>query len=281
MIALVSFFVVLTLSLVIERVATVALTLTGLSRDAASFQVRSAFTGTGFTTTEAEQVTGHPARRRIVMMLMGMRSFEVITGVSTLVLTFIGTTNSSEGAVRAFWLCVGLVALGLAASNRWVNRHLSKLIARVLRRWTTLDVADYTTLLGLTGGHTVLELPIDEDSWMAHRRLDELDLPEEGVRVLAIRRADGGFVGAPHNASVIRPRDTLILYGRAERLAELGGRQSGPGGDEAHGDAVETQRQILLDQELQEQSRQERQRGAREPEDPYGTHATARGTSAP
>ena len=44
MIALVSFLVVVTLSLVVERIATVALTLTGLSRDAAWFQARSALT---------------------------------------------------------------------------------------------------------------------------------------------------------------------------------------------------------------------------------------------
>lgn len=54
---------------------------------------------------------------------------------------------------------------------------------------------------------------------MADRRLDELDLLEEGVTVLAIQRPDGSFVGAPHNATVICPRDTLILYGRADRRA--------------------------------------------------------------
>ena len=88
MVALISFLLVVTLSLIIERVATVALTLTGLSHDAAKFQVRSALTGTGFTTDEAENVVSHPARRRIVMLLMGIRTFELITGVSTLVLTF-------------------------------------------------------------------------------------------------------------------------------------------------------------------------------------------------
>ena len=39
MVALVSFLAVVALELVTERIATVALTLTGLSRDAARFQV--------------------------------------------------------------------------------------------------------------------------------------------------------------------------------------------------------------------------------------------------
>jgi hypothetical protein len=260
MVALVSFLVVLTLSLIIERVATVALTLTGLSRDAAQFQVRSAFTGTGFTTSEAEQIVGHATRRRIVMLLMGLRSFEIITGVSTLVLTFIGLGSSGEGIVRGLVLCVGLVALSLLASSGWIDRHLSQLIAWVLRRWTTLEVRDYTALLGLTSGHTVLEMLVDEDSWMADKRLDELDLPEEGVRVLAIRRADGGFVGAPRGASMIRPHDTLILYGRTERLVDIATRRTGASGDQAHGDAVDAHRQIMREQDLQEQVWQERQR---------------------
>lgn len=270
MVALVSFLLVVALSLIIERIATVALTLTGLSRDAAKFQARSALTGTGFTTAEAEQVLTHPARRRIILLLMGMRNFEIITGVSTLILTFLGAGSTSEGIVRGLVLSAGLVGLGLAASNRWVDRHLSRLIAWVLRRWTTLDVADYATLLGLTAGHSVLEMPVDADSWLAYRRLDELDLPEEGVTVLAIRQPDGAFVGAPHNATVIRPRDKLILYGRAERLAEIGRRRTGAGGDQAHRDAVDAHSQILLDQDRREYLREEKRRDASDLNAPVG-----------
>ncbi len=249
MVALVSFLLVVTLSLIIERVATVALTLTGLSRDAAWFQARSALTGTGFTTGEAEQVASHPARRRIVMLLMGLRNFEIITGVSTLVLTFVGTGSSRDAVVRGLWLSAGLLVLVLAASNRWVDRHLSRLIGWGLRRWTKLDVRDYTTLLGLTSGYTVRELRVAKNSWLAQKRLDELNLPEEGVMVLAIQHANGEFVGAPRHDLLIRPRDRLILYGRAERLAEIGGRQLGMLGDQAHHDAVDSQSQLLRQQE--------------------------------
>jgi hypothetical protein len=54
-VGIVALLVVLGLSLVITRIATVALAHTGLSSEAARFQARSAFTGTGFTTSEAEQ----------------------------------------------------------------------------------------------------------------------------------------------------------------------------------------------------------------------------------
>jgi K+/H+ antiporter YhaU regulatory subunit KhtT len=226
------------------------LTLTGLSRDAALFQARSAFTGTGFTTSEAEEVVSHPARRRIVLWLMGVRSFEIITGVSALVLLFLGSGSTREGVMRSLLLAAGLVVLGVVASNKWLDRHLSRLITWVLRRWTTLDVRDYTALLGLTSGYTVWELPVDADSWMADKSLEEMQLPEEGLAVLAVQRPGGGFVGAPHRATVIRPHDTLILYGHSDRLAELSTRQLGQTGDLAHADAVEAQRVLLRDQDL-------------------------------
>jgi hypothetical protein len=47
MLAIISLLVVLTVSILITRIATVALTRIGLSREAACFQARSAFTGVG------------------------------------------------------------------------------------------------------------------------------------------------------------------------------------------------------------------------------------------
>ena len=254
MVALISFLLVLTFSLIVERVGTVALSLTGLSLDVARFQALSAFTGTGFTTSEAEQVASHPARRRIVMLLMWMRSVEIITGVSSLVLSFIGVGSSREGILRGLLIIVGLVAIGVAASSGWVDQHISRVIVWALRRWTTLDVRDYVNLLGLTNGYAVLEIVVDPDNWMAHRQLDDMNLPDEGVTVLAIQRADGDFVGAPRRAMVIRPQDKVILYGLADTLAEISQRQSGAGGDQAHRDAIDTHNQLVRDQDMRERA---------------------------
>jgi hypothetical protein len=55
-IALATFLVVVLLSIIVTRVATIALTQTGMTKESARFQGRSAFTGTGFTTREAEMV---------------------------------------------------------------------------------------------------------------------------------------------------------------------------------------------------------------------------------
>jgi hypothetical protein len=62
--------------------------LTGLSREAARFQARSAFTGTGFATSETERVVDHPVRRRITMLLMTARSAGSVSIIISLILSF-------------------------------------------------------------------------------------------------------------------------------------------------------------------------------------------------
>ena len=70
MTAVLILLLILLVALLINRIATAALMSTGMSRQYAKFQARSAFTGVGFTTSEAEEVVSHPVRRRIVMILI-------------------------------------------------------------------------------------------------------------------------------------------------------------------------------------------------------------------
>lgn len=69
MIAIGSLLVLVATSLAVIHVATLVLVATGLSRTVARFQAPSALSGAGFTTSESEQVVGHPLRRRVIIML--------------------------------------------------------------------------------------------------------------------------------------------------------------------------------------------------------------------
>src|SRR6188472_4681707 len=93
--AAVSVLVVVLVSVLVARVGTVALTLTGMSRESARFQARSAFFGVGFTTAEAESVVGHPVRRRIIMWLILLGNAGVISVLGTLVISFGGDNHDA------------------------------------------------------------------------------------------------------------------------------------------------------------------------------------------
>ena len=251
-IGIVALLMVLVLSLIITRVATIALTMTGLSQEAAHFQARSAFTGTGFTTKEAEHVVNHPVRRRIIMLLMILRSAGLITIVLSLLLSFLGSGSDIGKVARLGWLVVGVVVLWLLAGSKTVDRYLGRIIEWSLRHWTNLDVRDYASLLRLSGEYRVMEVQVRQGDWVACKDLKSCYLPEEGITVLGISRADGSYIGGPKGATEIQPGDTLILYGRAQKLQELDKRSADATGDEAHNRAVDEQRRQMEEQDRQD-----------------------------
>ena len=188
--AALSVVVVVSLSIVIIRVATSALVMTGMAHESARFQARSAFLGVGFTTAEAESVVSHPVRRRIV------------------------------------------------------ERATERVIQRMLQRFAGLDVRDYAGLLHVKGGWTIDELKVEAGDWIAGRNLSELDLRDEGILVLGIERADGMYVGTPHGDDIVEADDTLVLYGRRQRIVELDDRHLGAEGERAHLLAVREQERL-------------------------------------
>lgn len=243
MAALVTVFVVVVVSLLISRVATVALSLTGMSREAARFQARSALSGVGFTTSEAELVVSHPVRRRIIFALMLIGSAGVVTAVATLILSFSGAT-AAQTQTRLVALGGGLLAILLLARNPVVDGWLSRVIAVALRRWSDLETRDYAQLLRLTADYGVLELAVRPQDWAANRSLAALSLRDEGIAVLGIERHGGGYVGAPDWSTEVRPGDTLIVYGATEAVCELDSRPHGVEGERLHQEAVARHRNL-------------------------------------
>jgi len=234
MIAIATLLIVVTVTLIVNRVGTIALTATGMSAEVANFQARSALTGVGFTTTEAELVVNHPMRRRIVLTLMLLGNAGLITIIATLVIGFAGQGDPTEGLARVASLAGGLIVILVAARSRTVDRLLSKIISRALRRFTKLELRDYVQLLDLASNYAVAEVGVEADSWVAEHSLANLHLPAEGVLVLGIRRTDGTFLGAPRGDTHIHEHDTLILYGYADVLEDLGTRRVGMEGDRTH-----------------------------------------------
>jgi hypothetical protein len=243
-------------SITITRVATIALTHTGLSRETARFQARSAFTGVGFTTSEAEKVVGHPVRRRILMLLMLLGNAGIVTAVSSIVLTFVDSHGERNWLLKVVLLVAGVALLWTAAYSHWLDRHISHLVRKALKRWTDLDVRDYAGLLHLGGDYSVHELQVRDSDWMAGHTLAELGLREEGVMVLGVQRTDGEFLGAPTGRTKIRPNDTVLFYGRDKSLADLDKRGKDIGGKIAHVEAVSEQKRIEEQTDLTEQVRE-------------------------
>jgi len=182
MTAIASLLVVLSVSFLCTRPATVALSLTGLSRELAQLQAVSAFTGVGFTTGESERIVNHPVRRRILILLMIVGNAGIVTSVTSLLLSFTGLEGTREGVQRFLWLLAGVTALWLVATSRWIERGLDPAIRWALDRWTRLRAVDYRELLDLSGRYRVRKMAVERGDWVEARELGELGLFDEGHR---------------------------------------------------------------------------------------------------
>ena len=219
MISVVSLLIVLALSMLVIRIGAVAFLMTGLSEEVAQFQALSAFSGAGFTTGEAENIVKHPARRRIASLLIRLGSVGVVSSIATLLLSFVGAGQATPE--RLLVLVLGIFVLLGPARSRIFNRMLTPLIERLLARYTTLDLRDYAALLHLREDYRIVEIEIGEYTWLANHTIGELNLGEEGMLVLGVKRSDEDYIGAPPNELCLRPGDLLVLYGRKHRLDEL------------------------------------------------------------
>ena len=239
-----SLLIALFVSLVVNRIATMALMFTGLSRESAKFQARSAFSGVGYTTAEAENIVNHPLRRRIVMLLMLLGNI----GIATVMVSLSSTVSASlrDQLFTFAILTAGLLGLWLLFSSRWVERRMNMVIAWCLKVFTDLDVRDYVSLLQLEDGFSVSELVVESRHWIADGVLKELRLSDEGILILGIRRSDGSYTGIPRANDVIHAGETLVIYGNIDKVRSLDLRKSGPAGDKQHAQAVREQHQAEL-----------------------------------
>lgn len=241
MYALISLIVVVSLSLLVVRVGTIALTMTGVSKEVASFQSLSAFSGAGFTTKEAEDITAYPARRRVVKALIRLGSVGLVTTIATLVLSFADPATRFSRLLVLLGAAVVLVGL---SRSRWFHDLLTPLIRRALGRTATFEIRDYVGLLNLHRDFHIADITVQEGSWLANERLADLELRSgEGIDILGIRRAGGTYIGAPSGEHELVPGDTIVAYGQRERLEELAGRSKGD--DEAHEVAKDAHDRLL------------------------------------
>jgi hypothetical protein len=199
-------------------------------------------------------VVNHPVRRKIVLLLILIGNAGIVAAISTLILTFVSHTDTSNLALRVIFLIAGMVILWGFASSKWVDRRLSRYMNRLLRRYTDLGVRDYESLLNLAGEYRLAEMEVQAEDWLNGKSLAEARLRSEGINVLGIKKPNGVYNGNPSGETTVFEKDALILYGRVSAIKELDRRRKGYPGDQEHRKAVEEQRQVV-EQELEKEEK--------------------------
>jgi len=218
--SLIALLIIASVSLLLVRIGTTALMMTGLSWDTASFQAYSAFFGVGFTTSEAEMVVNHPMRRRIIRDLILAGNVGLTSALATLIVTFVGNERQSVSQVL---LLIGIIAAGfvilvLIGRSRLFRDVLDNAIRRTLEHSGAVKALDYELLLRVKSGYCVSELEVTGECMLAGRELRESRPADHGVIILGIYHRDGSFKGAPHARDRIEPGDVITLYGEEHAI---------------------------------------------------------------
>ena len=252
MVALITLTIILFTSVLIIKIASKILVLTGLSEEVARFQAKSALTGTGFTTSESESLITHPLRRRVVSFLMTISSVGIISVISTSVLSFVNVGSTAEGMGRfiaALFLFAGIL---IVSKNKKLDNWINKKLKQFLGQYSSFELADYANLLHLGDKFGIGEVYVAQDHWFEGKTIKILSLPKEGLIILGIQTPRGEFLGLPSKEYTITHGDTLVLYGRADMLSEIGHRKKDEG-DAERQEAVEKLQEIKKEEKEREE----------------------------
>lgn len=211
--AAISLLVVLTVSVLVVRIAAVALRLTGMPRDVARFQARSAFSGSGFTTAESESAVNHPVRRRIIGLLMLWGNVGFVTVIATFIVSFVAVENSMAGISRQLiWLLGAIALLWFIALNPLADRIMCKSIDWFLQRTTSLGDERPALLLQVTGDFSVAEHLVRPGSSADGGPLSTLLQDARDTVALGIEHASGAYTSVPASDARLEAGDRLVLY---------------------------------------------------------------------
>ena len=222
-----SLLLVAFISLLLIQIGARALRFTGLDPDVAILQSQSAFTGTGFTTSEAELVMRHPLRRRIIRHLMLVGALGVPSVIATFVVLGMSIYQSEKGTAGLMSVpaaVVGLIVIWLLLHSKPAEAAIDWGIRLSLRKVGHINPVDYAQMLRVHAGYSVGELIAEPENPIVGLRLQESRPGDKGILILGIERTNGDWIGAPNKDTRIESGDKLIVYGRDEallRVAEL------------------------------------------------------------
>lgn len=198
------------ISFVIVRIGGFALQLTGIEPEVARFQALSAFSGTGFTTREAERVVGHRTRRRIVTILIILGNAGLVTVIATLVASFTQVGGYGWFFIRLAIIIGGIFGLYqlILRSNvgqQIIDRLQRPIVKRILRESPVIEEVFHVekdwaiSLVTMKGSSKSIGQSVT-------------DITAEGdIEILGINRA-GAYLVRPGVEDKIAQGDRLLVY---------------------------------------------------------------------
>jgi hypothetical protein len=203
----------------IVRAAAIALMMTGLDEKRAKFQALSAFSGTGFTTKEAESVINNPKRRRIVTWLMILGNAGIVTVIVTATSSLV-TSKGYQLSLNVLILAGGIFLIYRIVTHRGFIRRWESFIEDKFAKSRVFDEAVTEDLLHLIEGYGLVRVMVAEGSPLIDSSLAEQKLTEKELLVLGIERGKD-WIPIPKSTETVQDGDKVVVYGSLKVLKDV------------------------------------------------------------
>jgi hypothetical protein len=206
-------------SFIIVRIGGFALELTGIEPDVARFQALSAFSGTGFTTREAERVVGHRMRRRIITVLIILGNAGTVTVIATLVLSFTQVSGYMWFFIRLAIIVGGIFGLYEVIIRSNVGRRIPGWLQRPVMNRILREAPAVEEIFRAEKDWVISLVMIKESSKSIG--LSVADIRAEGdIEILGIDRADT-YLTRPNWDEKIAEGDRLLIYSNRKAVRRI------------------------------------------------------------
>ena len=227
---LILFTLTLAISFIVVRVGAIAFQLTGLEWSLAKFQALSCFSGTGFTTREAELITGHPQRRKIASILMVLGNVGLVTMIATVANSLRPRVVGPSPWLNMIWGGLGplvnLLIIAVAIYGTWrilskgsAAKRLTDYLRSKVQASGMVESISFEELLISTGGYGVARAEVREGSPVIGKTLAASGLRSRDITVLVVRKGDEAIPNPPA-ATCIECGDRLLCFGSFDRIRE-------------------------------------------------------------
>lgn len=230
---LILFILTLIVSFVAVRIGAIAFQLTGLEWSLAKFQALSCFSGTGFTTKEAELVTGNKQRRKIatVLIILGNAGFVIM--IATLAGSLVPQETILSRLSESFlpfdippylvkWInLIIIVAVVYGIYKVFTHEKFVRKMTNILRKKIIkkeiFQKVSFEELLLATGGYGISRIAVSAGSPVLNKTLANSGLREQDIMVLATVRGSETIPNPSANMKILLG-DELICFGKLENI---------------------------------------------------------------
>ncbi len=206
-------------SFIIVRIGGFALQLTGIEPEVARFQALSAFSGTGFTTREAERVVGHRTRRRIVSILIVLGNAGTVTVIATLVASFTQVEGYMWFFIRLAIIIGGILGLYQLIIRSNVGRRIPGWLERPIMNRILRGAPAVEEIFHVEKDWAISLVMIEESSDSIG--LSVADITAEGdIEIISIDRG-GTYITRPDREEKIVEGDRLLIYANRKSVKRI------------------------------------------------------------